>query len=160
MYTYIEGNNHNGVRLTQGIASRKLPLTEGYRIELDQPFRDLCQNGRLFHAEEKIRLRAAICFWFLEAGHVQTIKHYRYFEKHLIDACQWLGGAVPREADQDGEDDLGEIPPAHPVSQPNRAGHGLSSSDERRRSISEIEPDLESVLYSEFVHVPTFVVDI
>ena len=157
VYAYIEGNNNNGVRLTQGSASKKLPLTESHIVELDQPFRDLCQNGRLFNAEEKTRLRAAICFWFLKAGNVQTMKCYRDFEKHLVDACQWLGGAVLREADQNGENDLDKIPHVISMSPPDRASHGSSSSYKRRRSISDIEPDLESVLYSKFVHIHIFV---
>ena len=158
VYAYVEGNNHNGVRLIQGPASKRFPLAESYIIELDQPFQDLCENGRLFYPEEKARLRAAICFWFLEAGHVQTMKRYRDFEKHLIDGCQWLGGAVLREADQDGGSDLDKTPHAKSVLQPVRASHRPSSSYKRRRSTSDIELDPESVLYSKFFHVHIFVV--
>lgn len=150
VYAYIEGNKNNEVRLTQGSANEKLPLTKGYMIEIDQPFRDLCRNGRLFHAADKKRLRAAMCFWFLEAGHVRTMKRYRDFEKHLIEACHWLGSAVLREADHDGENNLDKIRPEDPVSQPDRAGHGSTSPYERRRSKSNIEPELDSVFYSKF----------
>lgn len=154
VYAYIGGGDNNGLRFTQGPANKKLSLIDTDIVELDLPFQDLCHSGRLMGEEEKERLRAVMCFWLLEAGHTQTMKKYEDFEMSLVDACRWLGGAAIAKASSNDENTLFIIPPegckpAAPV--PSRTSDESALSYRKRRSVSSIKADSDSLLYSECV---------
>jgi hypothetical protein len=159
VYAYIGGADNNGVRLTQGPANEKLSLVNTNIVELDRPFRDLCNNGRLIDEEEKERLRAVMCFWLLEAGYIHTMKKYDDFEEYLIDACQWLCGAVLAKATRNGEDNSSEISPEDhtpTASGPGRTGDESTLLLRKRKSVSSSRDDSNSLIYSECVHGRTF----
>lgn len=94
VYASIGGGDNSILRLTMGSSNQTLAVISEHEVELDEPFRDVCRHGRLFYAKDKGRLRAALYFWFLEAGQINTLKKYESFEKHLVDACQMLGRAA------------------------------------------------------------------
>jgi hypothetical protein len=154
VYAYIGGGDNNGVRLTQGPADQKLSLVHTDIVELDQPFRDLCPNGRLIDEEAKDRLRAVMCFWFLEAGFPHTMKKYVDFEEDLIEACQWLGGAAIAKASLSDENNSRKFPPENRIpaaSVPSRTSDESTLLLGKRKTVSFSKADSESLLYSECV---------
>lgn len=94
VYAFIRGDDSNRTGLSQGPKSEPLPLKDANDVDLAEPFRSICWTGRLVENVEKRRLRALLCFWFFSAGHLSNFKKYRDFEKHLVEAVQWLGRAM------------------------------------------------------------------
>lgn len=155
VYTFIGGGgDNNGIRFTYGLEDKKLAMKLTHYVELDQPFRDVCCSGRLFEKSDEGRFRAVTCFWFLKAGYINTLKSYRDFERYLIEACQWLGGAALTETSPNGEIISSEISGVDDLSissQSDLANQILSQSSEKRGAPSVIEFGSEIQTNSESV---------
>ena len=143
VYTVIGGGgNNNRISFIYGLKDIKLDICSTHHVELDQPFRDVCWSGRLFQLPDEERLRAVICFWFLKAGYIDTLKIYRDFERYLIEACQWIGGAALTKTSPMGEiisSETSVVDDLPTSSQPDLTNRITSQSAEERRAPSFIE---------------------
>lgn len=94
VYAFLHGNNSNRIGLCYGVENKPLPLVKASNFNLNVPFRSICTGGRLAYDGDTQRLRALLCFWFFAGGHLLTLKNYRSFETHLVEAVQSLGRTV------------------------------------------------------------------
>jgi hypothetical protein len=103
-YAFVYGDDSNRTGLAQEPDNKPLPLKDAGDIDLVEPFRSICWTGRLFEDVEKRRLRALLCFCVFSAGHLTNFKKYKDFEKHLVEAVQWLGRAmIEQEASKNND---------------------------------------------------------
>ena len=140
VYASSGGGEHSTMRLTICPSNQTLEVLDQPKVELDKPFREVCRYGRLFYAEETRWLRAALYFWFLEAGQIDTLKKYEDFEKHLVNACQMLGRAALMRTGQNENKNSNQMmretnSPA--ALQQNRSTQSLISKKRLSASISE-----------------------
>lgn len=162
VYAFMGGDNRNRVCLTQGSANKPLRLVDAGAVELDEPFFSICWNGRLLRDEEKTRLRALLCFWFFTAGYLSSLTKYKDLEKHLVDACQWLGGAIIEqekvlhlipEGGVTPEND--QVSEANTTPQSARRPVDWSSTPKKRNRLSQHEQIQEGVVEREFICINT-----
>ncbi|KAF1919956.1 hypothetical protein BDU57DRAFT_570094 [Ampelomyces quisqualis] len=91
VYLYIGGKGNNRTCLGDEMSTEPWLNGGASLVSPTKPFWYLFSHGRAFYKVDAQRLRALTCFLFLSAGHVQTVRHYPDFTKHLVDAIAWYG---------------------------------------------------------------------